>query len=113
MTNQTNVYPVTDPEIASDLINSAIAGALDIEPQNLPDGITCYSEWFSTAADGEMQSSIFTSDEMNAIAREWLEACQDGDYLDPADYETARRARENLDGDTSAAREYENAQERN
>lgn len=112
MTN-TNNYPVTDPEIASDLINSAIAGALGLEPQNLPDGITCYSEWFSTNTAGEMMDPITDENATNAAALEWLEACQDGDYLDPADYETAQRARENLDPDTSGAREYENAQERN
>lgn len=57
-------YPNTDAEAIAQAINSEIAGALGLEPQNLPDEIVCSADWFATNTLGEVYPAIASAAEL-------------------------------------------------
>lgn len=90
-------YPNTDAEAIAQAINSEIAGALGLEPQNLPDEIVCSADWFATNTAGEVYPAVETPEDLRALAVEWLEACIDADNLTTINNQYAGRALDTLD----------------
>ena len=87
-------YPATDPEAIAQAINSEIAGALGLEPQNLPDEIVCSADWFATNTLGEVYPAIASAAELRLETLEWLTGC--ADYCEDDAAESAALAREKL-----------------
>lgn len=90
-------FPATDPEAIAQAINSEIAGALGLEPQNLPEDLVCPSDWFATNTAGEVYPAVETPADLRALAVEWLQACIDADNLTTINNQYAGRALDVLD----------------
>lgn len=90
-------YPNVDPETIAHAINSEIAGALSLEPQNIPGDLVCPPDWFALNIDGQVYPAVETPADLRALAVEWLEACIDADNLTTINNQYAGRALDVLD----------------